>query len=142
MATERADDPAIRNEDELWRFVHPTQLYFDPQTNRLRPKSGAFIDRNTGEMSVDVARLTSLDVVRDRKPQHSIARFTAGDVRMMETKYLVCSDPILPDNPSQEPPNPAHAVVCPRLKERDAQKLATSETVWAFLNPPVDPPLA
>ena len=57
MATERADDPAIRNEDELWRFVHPSQIYLDPQTNRRRPKSGASIDRNAGEMSVDVARL-------------------------------------------------------------------------------------
>ena len=66
MATERADDQAIRNEDELWRFVHPSQLYLDPQTKRVRPKSGAFIDRNTGEMSVDVARLTSLGVVRHR----------------------------------------------------------------------------
>ena len=140
MATERADDQAIRNEDELWRFVHPSQLYLDPQTKRVRPKSGAFIDRNTGEMSVDVARLTSLGVVRDRKPQHSIARFTAGDVRLMETKYRVCSAPILPDNLEQEPPNPAHAVVCPRMKERDAQKLATSEPVWAFLNPPADSP--
>lgn len=136
MPTERADDPAIRNEDELWRSVHPSQLFLDPQTKRIRPKSGAFIDRNTGEMSVDVARLTSLDAIRHRRPQHSFAKFTAGDVRTMESGYRVCSDPILPNNLEHEPPNPAHAVVCPRMKSSDAQKLATSENVWAFLNSP------
>lgn len=140
MTTERADDPAIRNEDVLWRFVHPSQLHFDPQMQRVRPKSGAFIDGNTGEMSVDVARLTSLGVVRQRNPKHGIAKFTAGEVRTMETKYVVCSDPILPDNAEQVPPNPAHAVVCPKMKVRDAQKLATSETVWAYLDRSADSP--
>ena len=135
MATKRADDPTIRNEDELWRFVHPKQVYFDPQLNRFRPQSGVFIDRSD-EMSVDVARLASLESARQRLPEHSIAQFTAGEVRGMEAKYRVYSDPILPDNPEQEPPNPAHAVVCPQMKNRDAQKLATSETVWAFLNSP------
>lgn len=33
------------------------------KTGPWRPQSGAFIDRNTGELSVDVARLTILDTV-------------------------------------------------------------------------------
>lgn len=42
-----AGDETIVDDDELWRYVHPTQILHDRIKNRYRPQSGAFIDRNT-----------------------------------------------------------------------------------------------
>ena len=98
----------------------------DKRTGTWRPMSGAFIDRNTAELSVNLASLTTLKATLADHTEDSIAEFTAGEIRAMG--YSVVRDPL--------PDNMAHSLVCPQLTKAHARKLANRETIWVYLNPP------
>ncbi|HLQ47075.1 MAG TPA: hypothetical protein VK137_20195 [Planctomycetaceae bacterium] len=134
MPTERVGDPAIEDSDELWRCVHVKQLEHDPQSGLWRTQLGTFIDRNTGELSVDVARRTTLEAVRSRRPGKSIVAVTAAAFRRLG--YRVCSDPVPADNADRLSANPAHAVICPKITTAHARELATQHAVWVYLDSP------
>lgn len=131
---ECVDDPAIGDAEVLWRYVHPTQLTRDKQSGRIRPASGAFIDK-AGRMSVDLASMTSTESAHARNPRKFIAQFTAGTVRAFSKKVTQAID--------RDPANPAHAVVCPKLTASEARVLAGRNDIWG--EPPPEgavPPLA
>ena len=92
MATlERPDDDSIPDTERLWRRVHPSQLV-RRAGERARPQSSIFVDGNTGELSVHLASLTSLEGICADFPSHSIAEVSAGEVRALS--YRVCRDPV------------------------------------------------
>jgi hypothetical protein len=119
------DDPSIIGSEILWRYVHPRQVITDPRTGLRRPISAAFIDRR---MSVNISSQTSLDVMRRRMPDNFIAGFPASAVRELGKNVTQKLD-IAPENP-------AHGVVCPKLSNGEARKLAMREDVWVH-PPPV-----
>lgn len=121
----RRDDPRIFDEERLWRLVH--ERVIERAGDSWTPMSGAFIDRNHGEMSVDVASRTSLEQALAGRPNHSVAEFTAGFDRSMG--YMVVLDPT--------PDNPAHALVCPQMTKSHARMLARCEGIWVHLKPPL-----
>src|SRR5258706_6919968 len=117
------DDPSIADAEILWRFIHPNQLTLDKQTNRWRPKSGAFCD---AAVSDDVSSRTTLAAVQAKKPGHSIARLHASDIR--QKKFRIVDDRLVD--------NLAHAFVCPKMSEAIARSFATREDIWEYLAPP------
>lgn len=51
------DDRSILDEDVLWRRVRPTEVAFDPELGRKRPKTQAFQNHpGTDAMSLTLAR--------------------------------------------------------------------------------------
>jgi hypothetical protein len=93
------DDTSIEDSTELFRRVHPTQVVWDGNKQRLRPTSAAFSDE---EMSVNLADdlaaqgLEPEFALRDN-PQHHLVSLTAAYVRE-EEQVVVRSH--LPDDPS------------------------------------------
>lgn len=123
--TERVDDPAIRDDEILWRLVHPSQIKVDPETGNRIPSCGAF--HPSDEMSVHRASLTTSEIVLANYPQHSLVEFPAGVARSVEC--IVVSDPL--------PDNPAHALVCGkssggRLSMSQAKQIAR-QARWVIL---------
>lgn len=107
------DDRSIENSDGLWRHIHPEQFTWDQQTSKWRPTSGAFIDRS-GEMSVDLASLTTLAQSLAEKPDHSLVEVEAGILRKMG--YVLVLDPL--------ESNPAHTLICGRMTKAHARELS------------------
>ena len=125
---ERIDDPSVRDNECLWRRVHPRDIIRDSESGELRPTSAAF--RPSDEMSVDIGSLTTAEAVLSNYPHHSLIEFTAGIVR--KEGGIVVRDP-LPDNPS-------HALVCGknpkgRLTKSQAKKIQQSST-WVIRKTP------
>ncbi len=120
---ERVDDQTIPDTEGLWRHIHPnpSQIVRDEKTQEWRPSSAAFIDRR-GEMSVDLASLTTVERALQGKPEHSLAEVTAGVFRQRE--YAVVCDPL--------PDNPAHALVCGSMSKKHAREIARAAR-WVIL---------
>jgi len=93
------DDPAILDDDDLWRRVHRVHIVADAKTEGgFRLSSGAFTDL---QLSVDVAKDTTAEKCLERYPEHSLVAFRAGLARSLN--QIVTYAP--------EPQNPAHALV-------------------------------
>ncbi len=124
-STHRVDDTTIPDSAGVWRHIHPSQIVRDEQTQSWRPSSGAFIDRR-GEMSVDLAFLTTGDQSLADRPQHSIAEVKAEVFR--QRGYAVVRDPL--------PHNSAHALICGRMSKLHAREIARAATwrVFRFVN--------
>lgn len=79
------DDPAIRDDDILWRRVPdwPDFIVKDKSDERIRRvSSAAFDDDVDGDpMSVFVARMTTVEVVLSGHEGFGVVEFTAGFVR-------------------------------------------------------------
>ncbi len=95
----RSDDTSIGDDEILWRRFHPTQMAPDEPIEELTASSGVFRDK---EMSVHIASLTSLPIVRAKYPEHGIVSFTAAAARA--EGLVVVRDPI--------PEDESHALVC------------------------------
>lgn len=79
----------IADTDALYRRIHPSQV------KDGRPSSAAFKD---AELSVDLARLTTLERSLMGYPLHGLASITAGYARSQG--QTVFHDPLLPANPA------------------------------------------
>jgi hypothetical protein len=105
------DDRQFRSDDLFYRYIHPKLA--DEQG---WPNSGAFDD---DELSVDWARLTSLDQALAARPGHGVVGITKAVCD--ELGLVVRRDPL--------PGNPAHCLILGRktgsirrrLKERCMQ---------------------
>jgi hypothetical protein len=75
-----ADDPEIDDEDALWRRIAPHQLSGCPGAN-CRPSSDAFDDDDDGPLSVEIERLTSVEVMLSDHEGYLIAAISAGIAR-------------------------------------------------------------
>jgi hypothetical protein len=123
---ECVDDLSIPDSARLWRRVAPEQLR--PNGGTYRASSGVF---STGaEMSVHLADLTSLEEVARHYPNHSVVQITAVLVR--ELKLRIVRDPIL----DETPPDPSHAVVCPRATSSAVKRMARECTFVRLVAPP------
>lgn len=105
----------IADVDGLYRRIHPLQV------KDGRPSSAAF---NNAELSVDLARLTTLERSLTGYPSHGLASITAGDARSLG--QMVIHDPL--------ETNPAHALVKGHKNPRIAKNLALSAK-WEVLPP-------
>lgn len=124
---DRADDPTIFNEENLWRRVHPTQIWNDPNTGRLIISSAAF--KGNSEMSVNIASLTTRENVLLKYPEHSLAQFCAEVARTVGC--IVIRDPL--------PEDYSHALVCGKnpkghLTDSQAKKIAGQSSVIVYKN--------
>jgi hypothetical protein len=122
--TERVDDKTIPDTEGLWRHIHPnpSQIVRDEKLQAWRPSSAAFIDRR-GEMSVDLASLTTVERSLAGRPEHSLAEVKAEVFR--QRGYAVIRDPL--------PDNPAHALVCGRMSKSHAREIARAAR-WVVLH--------
>jgi hypothetical protein len=72
--------------------------FLDPEpSGRVRPGSFAFMDRLSGELSVHIAALTTLDRALAGRPDDSLAAIKAGRPRSLGSALV--RDP-KPDDPS------------------------------------------
>ena len=97
----RRDDPEIADDDLLWRALLRWHIVSDGEGG-FRVSSKAFKDES-GEVSVDIARRTTIEEARGRKRFPEMAELPASVPRA--NGQVVASDPI--DS------NPAHGLICP-----------------------------
>lgn len=83
------DDPDIEDETVLWRRISPKHLRPGPLTYDLTQRSDSSF--RTGEISVHIASLTSLEAVKEKYPTHRVAAITAGAIRRIGC--IVIKDP-------------------------------------------------
>ena len=102
-AARREDDEDILGSDLLWRALLPKWIV-PAESEGVRVSSAAFLDRRTGEVSVDVAKRTTLEAARNRKTFPDFAELRAETPRT--NRHLVASAP--------EENNDAHALICPK----------------------------
>lgn len=121
---EHEDDPSVGNDELLWRRVLPEWIHRDDKGN-CRPQSLVFVDRLSGELSVHIARLTTLEEVVNQRPRDSVVQIKAGDARSLG--YAIVAVPTSEDC--------SHALVCPSPTKRHAKLLARS-AVWVLLREP------
>lgn len=105
---DRADDGSVGNDEVLLRRLLPDWVERD-ESGRARPKSLAFIDRRSGELSVHRQHLTTEAFVLRKHPAHGIAAFPAGAART--EGFAVVADPI--ENETNMDDDPSHALVVP-----------------------------
>jgi hypothetical protein len=126
----RSDDLSIGNEEKLWRRIAPSLVHKESESE-FRPNSGAFLDRNTNEVSVHIASLTTPERALKDYPEHSLVEIPAGLPRSLG--YAIVRDPTEKD--------PSHALICPPLGrtgnpiKSDSRKMA-KEAKWIVLKPP------
>src|SRR5260221_10839905 len=117
----RQDDPAIANDDRLFRRVRPNQLIPESDGSQ-RPSSAVF---KVLELSVNIE---SLMIQQERAPEDTLTKYpgeyltsvTAGQIR-------VYKHPIVKDT---EPPNdPAHGLVLGKKKDSFANAM-TRQHQW------------
>ncbi len=106
--SDRGDDETVGDAELLLRRLLPDWIERDG-AGGVRPKSLAFIDRRSGQLSVHRQELTTKDFVLRHHPTHGIAAFPAGGARA--EGFEVIADPIAND-PSTED-DPSHALVVP-----------------------------
>jgi hypothetical protein len=117
------DDPAIMDDDDLWRRVHPTQVVPDPKAEQgWRPSSGAFKDP---QLSVDVAKDSTVERTLRGYQQYSLVTFTAKLARSL--KQIVTYN--------RKEDNQAHALVVGHKSGGTARKLANGSE-WVMLRKP------
>ena len=103
------NDPSIPGEAQLLRRIHPTQLVWDENQNRLRPTSNAFKDPS---MSVNVeddvlAMGEQIGWVLRHDPKHHLASITTAFAR--DSGQTVWRDPLVGDPIYGD--DPTHAIV-------------------------------
>lgn len=121
---DRSDDPAVLDEELLWRRIAPDSKWVKRLDNgELSTSSMAFIDRRSGDVSVFRAGLTTQADVLRAYPDFGLAEVSVGAVR--QCGAVVVADPL----PDDDPTSPAHAVFCypsgAKTKAQRISKLAT-----------------
>ncbi len=133
------DRDAIKDDEDLWRRVLPLEGCFHPiDGGQWRPSSAVFLDRRTGEVSVHVSSLTTVEGLLGAYPYHSLVAIKASVPRGLG--HVVCPDPIKDD--PEFPDDKSHALICPppgigisRLKA-NAKRMALEATWVVLRNPP------
>jgi hypothetical protein len=123
---EWVDDPTIKDDEWLWRRIHPTAVTGDQDTGQRVPQSGAFRDTR-GELSVFLASETTLPVVLRGHQNFGVAEFQASAARSADC--IIVRDPL--------PDNPAHALVCGKRASREISireaKMIKKRSRWVVL---------
>ncbi len=114
------DEAIIDDSTILWRRILPDWIHHEPD-GTTRPKSIAFVDRVTGELSVHIAHLTTTDAALADHTEDSLAAFQAGLVLGMG--FDVVSAPTVDDG--------SHALIRPSPKGKKAKRIAW-ESEWVL----------
>jgi len=120
----------IDDDDDLWRRVHPKQIFYDENLERFRPMSGTF---KQVSMSVYIAKLVLSSgrdphqILQHRYEDYGLASFTAGLARGLNQDVVF--DP--PDEGGPEK-DPAHGLVVGK-KSKTIQDKFASECDWVVL---------
>lgn len=111
---QREDDPTILDDDLLWRRIvnNPNMVKIEPN-GKIRPSSAAFLDGYTGEVSVHLARLKSLEKIQLDKSDVGVVEINAGYPRSLG--QTIVTDPT--DN------DPSHTLICPPDKPAKQRKI-------------------
>ena len=100
----RSDDPAILDEDELWRRLLPTWVV--EENGKVRISSAAFWqDGEIGEISVNVGRLSTKGKALETYPTHSLGALEAIFPRRQLGFTVALED---------DPGNQGHAHIYPK----------------------------
>lgn len=103
------EEEIIDDDNDLWRRVHPTQIFYDENLGRHRPNSATFKDES---LSVYIAKLVLIsgrehhDVLKPKYESHGLVAFTAGLARGLNQDVVF--DPPNEDDPEKDP---AHGLV-------------------------------
>ena len=115
-----------QDKDILWRRIpnDPNMVKEEPNGN-LRLTSAAFRDGSTGEVSVHLAKLTTIEKALSNKADKGIVAIEAAYPRSLN--HLVAYDPVK-DDPNLED-DPSHTLICPpeqssNHRKRDARLMA------------------
>ena len=121
------DDPGIGDDEDLWRRIHPHQVFADANLGgRIRPSSAAFKDRElsclrASEDAVERALAAKGDDgLAWRDKGFSLAAFTAGLARRL--RQTVCRDPT--------PADPSHVLVVGNKKTGRVSGTFAEEARW------------
>ena len=87
------DDPSVSDSTDLFRRVHPEQVIWDDNVQRLRPTTAVFRDT---DMSVSIGDTLakggrSPESTLGNRPHHHLVALTALEVRNEE--QVVCREP-------------------------------------------------
>ena len=116
----------VRDEDILWRRIlnNPNMLKTEP-SGSLRPSSAAFLDGRTGEVSVQIARLTTAEKALSNKADNGIVELEASYPRSLG--HIVAYDPVKYDPDLED--DVSHALIwspekSPKQRKADARLMA------------------
>jgi len=117
----RQDDTSIGDDVILWRRILDDRGWWttDPD-GRIRPASVAFKDRQSNEVSMYIATLTSETEVLSKHLSHGIVRIKAGQIRAAGT-FNITADEIPVE---EDPAGRAHIVVSPSPNTKAARIMA------------------
>ena len=110
---ELGDDEGVDDEAVLWRRIPPWGLDRNDDLD-----SSNFVDKESGELSVALAAMTTLDSLLEGHEGFGVVAFRAVDARHLGDppgRYVVRHTPLADD--------PAHTIICPKLSRGDARKL-------------------
>lgn len=132
------DDPQIADEDALWRGLQQDQ-FKRQDDGTYRVSSSAFKTDGDGEISVNVARLTTQELALEHAPSGHMAEIEAAVPRSCceETTDSRCYTVALFD----EPGNPGHAHIHPwdNIKKGRYYTFARKLALSARIVPPYQP---
>ncbi len=123
----RVDDPSITDDEILWRRVR--RDWTTTSEGVFRPTSQTFKDRKSFELSVHIARMTSVEMIRANYPGEGIAAISAGLVRSLGD-YKLVRDPIL--NEPLTPDDPSHALICPAPNKGSHASTLARKARWVI----------
>ena len=117
-------DFEIKQETILWRRILPNWIHTNSDGSR-RPKSMAFVDRRTDELSVHIAALTTPTAALEGRPHDSLVEIPAGLISQLGLQITHA--------PTEN--DPSHTLIAPRLTGSKAKKLAENSR-WVVLREP------
>lgn len=107
----RVDDSSILDNDLLWRRILDQPAWWTKDVGGvLRPSSASFLDRETGEVSVQLAKLTTID-----KSSNVIKSAGIAEIKVVIPRNLgliVASDPLL-NQIDISKNDESHTLICP-----------------------------
>jgi hypothetical protein len=124
--TQDVDPPTINDDDLLWRRIPDVPQWITPLPGGgYRVSSAAFKDGGDGQVSVHLAKLTTVEAALADYPDNGLVQICAGLPRSLD--HSVIYDPT--------PEDPSHTVIVPpqnktkKSRLHDAKRMA-EEARW------------
>jgi hypothetical protein len=111
------NDPCIPDDAFLYRRIIP-KWFVANEDGTKRISSAAFKDGN-GELSVNVASLTTPRRVLQGRPDDRLAQLQARIPRSLKLNVMM----------DVKPGDPSHAVICPEASKSQARRMAAGATL-------------
>ncbi len=118
-------DVEINDETLIWRRVLPDWIHAN-NDGSFRPKSIAFVDRRTNQLSVHIARLTSVTSALAGRPDDSLVKFRAKTVTDLGLQIVYA--------PTDD--DPSHALIVPGNLTKGQAKALVRASEWVEFRQP------